>query len=440
MIAGGEDESARGAMMNLIGDNQPIRDAWVLFGVLQFLKGNREKALNLLSRSVTCGEFVVNINALLQEIVERRGGPALDDFLHEYGLWPSEPIGKLGTELKSKQIDPWAYSRHSLNLFPRRQTDFDDMSKLIGRYVLTGVGPPEPIFNPADRIFTLGSCFALELRNYLAGRGVDSEWLYVPESLNNTFAIRDFIEWIVTGETSGDAYSYDEAKSGGAAKWVPPDEHQAYRRYLETVSGIVLTIGLAEVWFDRQTGGVFWRGVPKSIFDPAQHGTRMSTVEENQHNLNKTIALLRRVHPRIPIILALSPVPLGATNQPESCVVADTLSKSVLRVAIDQALKASPNDDRLFYWPSFEVFRGLGQHWPESLFGEDGGTRHVNRKVVRVLMDHFVDKFWRAAPGTEAMSRPATDDVDPTRPQSAARYIRPTAETRLAAATKRVRP
>ena len=277
-IASAQDVEARAALIELIGENQPIRDAWLLFSVLQFLRGNEPKALSLFARSVTCSTFLENPNMLLGDIVERRGGEALENFLRANGMRPLEPIGKLGGALRSSEVDPWEFSPSTVNLFPRRQSEFNDMGLLIDRFVLKDIAPTDPIFNPDDRIFTLGSCFALELRNYLAARGVDSEWLFVPEGLNNTFAILDFIEWVVTGEVARDAYWYDEAKIGGAIKWTPEDEQKVYREFLKTVSGIVLTIGLAEVWHDTQTGGVFWRGVPKSLYDPERHGTRMSEV------------------------------------------------------------------------------------------------------------------------------------------------------------------
>ncbi|MDA1309176.1 MAG: GSCFA domain-containing protein [Proteobacteria bacterium] len=398
-IAGAQDAEARAALIALIGDNQSIRDAWLLFSVLQFLRGDEPKALSLFARSVTCGAFAENAHMLLRDIVERRGGEALEDFLRTNGMRPLAPIGKLGGALRSSEVDPWEYSPSTVNLFPRRQSEFNDMSRLIDRFVLKDIAPTEPMFDPDDRIFTLGSCFALELRNYLTAHGVDSEWLYVPEGLNNTFAILDFIEWVVTGEAARDAYWYDEAAIGGAVKWAPGEEQKVYREFLETVSGIVLTIGLAEVWQDTQTGGVFWRGVPKSLYDPERHGTRMSEVEENRDNISRIIALIRQVKPTAPIVLTLSPIPLSATNRPESSVMADSLSKSILRVAIDQVMAAHAGDENLFYWPSFEVFRGLGQHWPEALLGEDGYSRHVNRKVVNLMMEHFVKRYWRQVPG-----------------------------------------
>jgi hypothetical protein len=406
LIADGEDAAAREVLIAMVGDNQEVRDGWLLFAVLQFLRGDEQKALSLFSRSLTSGLFIGNVQSMLNTIVDRRGGAALESFLKNNGMRPSEPVGRLGGELRSKDVDPWAYSPKALNVFPRRQSEFDDMHRLIGRYVLKGTAPAEPTFQADDRIFTLGSCFALELRNYLASRGVNSEWMFVPEGLNNTFAILDFVEWVVTGDAGRDAFWYDEAVEGGALKWTPREEQLVYRQFLETVSGFVLTLGLSEIWYDEDSGGVFWRGVPKSLYDPERHRTRMSEVSENAENLSRTIELLRRVKPSAPIILTLSPVPLQATNRPESCVVADTLSKSILRVAIDQVMTRHGADSGVYYWPSFEVFRGLGANWPEALFGEDGASVHVNRKAVGVLMDHFVDRFWSQPPGP---SRRPTD-------------------------------
>jgi len=281
-----------------------------------------------------------------------------------------------------------------MNPYPRRMEDFDDLEALIDKYVLQGWLPPEKPFTPGSQLLTLGSCFAEELRKYLAEHERDSRLIFVPPGLNNTFALRQFIDWSLTGNASSDAYWYDEHALGGAVKWTPEQEQAAYKRVFAGAAGIVLTIGLAEVWYDRETGGVFWRGVPKQIFDESIHACRVSTVEENAANIRSIVRLIRDNCRDVPIVLTLSPVPLKATFGDTSCMTADCVSKSILRVAIDQVV--GEGIEGLHYWPSFEIVKWLGCHLPTPMYGDDGNTRHVSRSTVRLILDAFMRHYFSA--------------------------------------------
>jgi hypothetical protein len=175
---------------------------------------------------------------------------------------------------------------------------------------------------------------------------------------------------------------------------MPEAEQQSYKATFEQADGFVLTIGLAEVWSDRETGGVFWRGVPKGMFDEARHECRLTTVFENEENLAEIIRLLNRHCGEKPIIVTLSPVPLKATTRDVSCITADCVSKSILRVAIDGLMRRGlPN---VHYWPSFEIVKWLGCHLPVAMYGDDGNTRHVSRRAVELILDRFITHYFRA--------------------------------------------
>jgi len=136
----------------------------------------------------------------------------------------------------------------------------------------------------------------------------------------------------------------------------------------------ILTLGLSEVWHDEQTGGVFWRTIPKDAFDPARHKFRVSTVDENRDNLAAIHALIRKHRPDAKIVLTLSPIPLAATFRNVSCVSANTVSKAVLRVAIDEIMRDVGPEGALHYWPGFEIvvyafgapFKADRRHLPEA--------------------------------------------------------------------------
>jgi hypothetical protein len=295
-------------------------------GVLAYLRGQSDQAVATIKQVNNTGLKVSDeFSRIFGQVVQGLGQPVGEDlrkFLQRHRLLPPIIAGKLGVDLSLGDIEPWYFSRRATNLFPRKNEEFQDPARIIEKYILPGWLPDQPLFKRNSALLTMGSCFAQELRNYLAEQGMASGWMFVPPGLNNTFAIRNFIDWCLTGRQSEEAYWYDE-KDGGAIKWDPEQESQAYRRVFEKIHGLVLTIGLAEVWYDIETAGVFWRGVPKSIYDEEKHRCRMSTVEENINNISHVVRSLKAARPELPIIITLSPIALKATFEPKSCFTAD---------------------------------------------------------------------------------------------------------------------
>jgi hypothetical protein len=291
----------------------------------------------------------------------------------------------------------WAVHRwHQLDAkpFPPERTDFDvDLGALIREWVIPGSAPPQPVLTEDSEVITLGSCFARELREYLASLGFGSRGIWVPSGLNNTFAILDFISWCVTGRETGRGYRYDRTDEGTIEDWRPEAEREKYLEAITSAGGFVFTIGLAEVWEDAESGAVFWKGIPEEVFDAGRHRFRLSSVEENERNLVEIVELVRRVNASAPIVLTLSPVPLKATFRDVSCMVADSVSKSILRVAIDRV--ASQGLPGVYYWPSFEIVRWAGAHRSEPSYGlDDNRSRHVNRAIVREIIKAFVESVY----------------------------------------------
>ena len=384
-------------------------DTILLLSAARFLMGEEEAARDVfrdLNDNLVGGvafapasdDFYEHFGKITAAAGEERGD-ALARFLQRYRVLPWQDVGRLGAEENWTAVEPWNFSKEATRFFPRVE-EFRDLRALIEKHVLPGWLPEMPPFTPQATVLTMGSCFAQNLRNYLGERGLQSGWLFVPPGLNNTFALRNFIDWCLTGERATDAYWYDAHSEGGAMKWAPPAEHERYRRVLRDVSGLVLTVGLSEVWYDTETNGVFWRGIPKSIYDPKRHKCRLSTVAENRENLSHIVRSLRDLRPEFPVIVTLSPVPLKASFDRPSIVTADCVSKSTLRVAIHELLGEGHRS--LYYWPSFEIVRWLGSHIEEALFGEDGSARHVNRKAVRLILESFIQHYYAGVPQPQA--------------------------------------
>jgi hypothetical protein len=291
--------------------------------------------------------------------------------------------------------DPWHFIKDEVNWLPR---EVNRSEEYIGKNFIGDLAPRPPPFDQNSNILAMGSCFARHMRNYLIRRRMSSDWLFVPENLNNTFAIRHFLEWCAYGNASSTAYWYDDApEQQGAKKWLPLGAPEEHRIVFERCDGVILTIGVAEVWRDALTGGVFWRGVPQSIFDAKRHRVEMSTVAENVENIRVSVAALRHMRPDIDIIVTVSPVPLKATFQKTPCMVADCVSKSTLRLAAHEAVTLA-NDEKLRYWPSFEIIRWLGSHLAESPFmsaDDANDIRHIRPEFVSTIIGSFMRHYFK---------------------------------------------
>ena len=259
----------------------------------------------------------------------------------------------------------------------------------IDEYILKGWLPKEPFVTIATPIVAFGSCFAAHISHYLRERGYNvmgkgmKRDVYVirfGEGMVNSFAIRQQFEWAFEGRQFKEGLWRD--KSGTLVR--PEQEvRKDTLAIFQSADLFILTFGLSEVWYDKATGDVFWRAVPADAFDPQRHGFRISTVEENLANLKAIVGLIGRHRPDANIVVTLSPVPLIATFRPVSCVSANSVSKSVLRVAIDELMRSGIGSEKLFYFPSYEIVTGYFR----NPFGLD--NRHVRPEVIDTIMAAF---------------------------------------------------
>jgi hypothetical protein len=155
----------------------------------------------------------------------------------------------------------------------------------------------------------------------------------------------------------------------------------------DTTDTFILTFGLSEVWYDAETQNVFLRTVPKQYYDPDRNLFRVSTVEENRDNIDAIYKLIRKHRPDAKIIVTLFPIPLIATFRDESCITANSVSKSVLRVAIDEVMRARKDEGFIFYWPSYEIVMDVFQ----APFKQDRG--HLEAPILDFIMIQF-EHIW----------------------------------------------
>ncbi|GEM_PF-1596923 len=307
--------------------------------------------------------------------------------------WGWQGQGTVGTfhvPKGSKDADPRFFRSQNARFFPRMLADLDDIDAVLRRDIFHGYLPEQPLIATDKPVVALGSCFAQHIRQWLMKRGRLSEHVEIPEGLNNTFAIRQFLDWIEGADDL--VYSIERGPGGRLERWDLDKDRDAFRQAISRAGGFVVTIGVAEVWRDKITGGVFWRGVPADQFDPDRHEHLLSTVEQNVENLRAIAAGLRRLSDGAPVVLTLSPVPLIATMRPNTSIfAADAVSKSTLRLAIETVVSAG---DGVKYWPSFEAFRWLGGHVERRLYDGEANPRHPSPDMIGRIIDLFVDSYF----------------------------------------------
>lgn len=302
----------------------------------------------------------------------------------------------VGSVAVNRQETLWADYWHmspDMTFFPREVAMFDDVFAIARDHVFKTFGPAEPIFGDETKLITMGSCFADRLRRWLIANTRSAYNIDVPASLNNTFAVRQFIQWCLTGERAEDAYWYEQGDDKTIDRWESKKEYSFYRNAFNECGGLVITVGMAEVWRDKSSGGVFWRGVPEKVFDPEKHECVLTTSRENADNLRRIVELVHTHCGPKPIIFTLSPVPLNASFLHRPTLVSDCLSKSTLRVALGE-LEAL-NLPNVYYWPSFEMVRWVGGHIALPAFNGDNTPRHPADFMVKIIIDNFVERFFK---------------------------------------------
>ncbi len=259
----------------------------------------------------------------------------------------------------------------------------------IDKYVVDGWLPDAPFLTKDLRITAFGSCFAQHISAYLQRRGyyvlgaelnLNSHIIRFGEGFVNTFVILQQLEWALENKPVSEGLWFD--KEG---QEVPVSEaiQKATLNLIRKTEVFIITIGLTEIWYNKQTGEPLWRAVPKDLYDEDIHGFRTTSFQENHENLNKIYALIRAHRPDAKIVFTLSPVPLMATFRPISCITANSASKAVLRAALDQFIRENEADRSLHYFPSYDIVK----EFFANPFRRD--NRHPKDHVIETIMETF---------------------------------------------------
>lgn len=289
------------------------------------------------------------------------------------------------------------------------------------------------------KIFTIGSCFALEIRAQLADLGYQTFPRYydirfdpnrgmigkLPHMDNiNHYSVASILQEfeniagpkpIISKDNFFDLDKQDsvyrqirlfvrsirqtikgQQKANFQAKWQDPFRKHVYAEDLETLENLsggitekiregaetadlfIVTLGMTEIWLDKKSKLAICNSYGARV-DEALCDFKDLSLNETQEKLAQLVRTIRQINPKADIVFTVSPVPLQRTAKNESVVTANAHSKAKQRAAVAEVCTQFEN---VFYFPSFELSQDA------DFFEADG--RHVTRSKVNYIVESFL--------------------------------------------------
>ena len=285
-----------------------------------------------------------------------------------------------------------------------------------------------PTFRPSFRIdkaqpiFTIGSCFARNIEKQLLAEGYNVAFAGFeappepdgrgdPDAILHRYLVHSIVNELswAFGETPYPEAAWVELEPGGwfdlhLHQAAPPSPLDLVRARREAIKGymrlaaqaevFVMTLGLAEAWFDLETGH-YLNAVPpqkaRGLF-PQRFQFHLLGSDEVLAGLEEVRALLiRHGRPGLKILVTVSPVAMNTTFTGGEVMVANSYMKSAQRAAVEAFVRRHDNVD---YFPSYESVTLSDRR---RAWREDGA--HVSDELVRVNVLRMLEAY--AAQGAE---------------------------------------
>ena len=268
-------------------------------------------------------------------------------------------------------------------------------------------------------IASMGSCFAREIRRRLIQYG----YAYIQEETDHPASIHASAAWERTYNTFSMRQIFEYTFTSFAPRvrwWTSPQSgivqdpfrriikypdlaaaetdflrhRECSRRALTRARILILTLGLTEIWRDREDGSVIC--LPSGPY--VNEGGSMDRYEftvsrygENLENLEAIHRIMAEFNPECRIIVTVSPVNLWATFRKDLDVIsASCNSKSTLRAVADEFVC------RHFFFvqlTAYEIATTFTMMRGQSCFLEERENFHINKPTVKFIMRQFFDRY-----------------------------------------------
>ena len=272
---------------------------------------------------------------------------------------------------------------------------------------------PRFSLKPNEKIFTIGSCFAREIERLLIENKFNipikkfelpsGEFQWDAASLLNEYnagTIFQRIESVFDEFEYTDNIGIEQTKEGYVDLFLHIHNkpislerliqrrtqiNELYKELLDSTT-IIITLGLTECWYDV-IGKCYLNKAPsRSLIslNPGRYEFHRMDVGDVLDRMCKTIELINK-HSIKNILLTVSPVPLEATFTTNNAIMANSYSKSVLRIVAEKLMEMYDNVD---YFPSYEIALsgGLGNFQNDNI--------HVEHHLVKTITEHMISNYY----------------------------------------------
>ncbi len=319
--------------------------------------------------------------------------------------------------------DAYRNLRGRASLWPDERVGDQRLSGLVSLELTPSFG-----ISRADRIMTLGSCFARRLEDELHALGFDVPMKLAtlpsadrPEVIDADLltkftiqSIENELRW-ASGEpapapealflqVADDQWFDPQLIQSGAT--LPLVQALARRQTIQAAVGrfaqcriVIVTLGLAEAWFDEETKLYLNVAPPQAVVrrHPGRFQLHVLSHDDMLAALERVHDLLReKGHPETRMLLTVSPVPFKATFSGGDVISANSYSKSVQRAACEAFIHGREGVD---YFPSYEIVAMS----PRDVAYE-ADNLHVAPAMVRHIMAEVLGAY---APGTATEAAPS---------------------------------
>lgn len=272
---------------------------------------------------------------------------------------------------------------------------------------------------PDEKIFCIGSCFANEISQALYRQHYDVLSIFhdLPKSEDSPFnndsvfhkynvaSIYNELAWALDPEQP---YCHDQAlisigedivqdyqltgKQRSYSRELGETFRDAFNRAFSAIREadvVILTLGVSEVWFDKDTQRYLNVAVPHSLIKtyPERFELHVFDYETTSFYLNAIYQLLAtHLKPDFRLLVTVSPIPLTYTFRQQDVFISNSYSKAVLRVTVEELVASKANVN---YFPSYE-FVTLSN--PSAIWRHDD-YRHVDSSFVDYIMGNVMAQF-----------------------------------------------
>ncbi len=278
---------------------------------------------------------------------------------------------------------------------------------------------PDPVFNRDSRVFTIGSCFAVNIARYLSQKGYKIDAFRHSEEINSVFG--NALLFAVLLQDEATVIEFVRHSLLSIFPNIPIDEQteielahlKKTRESLTSSEILIVTLGNSiDAFYDVSFAKFQCPNVFPRFFDSLQSfsvkgqasitsalrnmggSLRLAGILETLPAIKQMFQSLRTLNPTAHVFVTVSPVSINNTMGLSSFasrgpIEADCATKSILRACAEEVL-ASPEMSHVRYFPSFEIVRWLGSTIGQAAFGaQDASSKHVSEEILASIYDYF---------------------------------------------------